>query len=117
MEEYQRLLGAAKAKGMEQLNLILQTICGTGIRVSELPFITAEAVHKGRTEVKCKGKVRVIFLPRKLQKLLQSYMKRRRIRTGSIFITNRGKPVNRSNIWKGMKGLCEYAQVLPEISS
>ncbi len=112
-EEYERLCRTATAKHNERLCLILQTICSTGIRVSELPFITAEAVRDGKTEVSLKGKIRTVFLPKKLQKKLLHYMAVRRIAEGSVFITKNGRPVNRSNIWREMKKLCGEAQVDP----
>ena len=111
--EYARLVDAAKQRGNERLNLILQTICGTGIRVSELPYITAEAVREGKAVVNCKNKTRVIFIPSLIQKLLKQYMKKSGITAGSIFITKSGKPLNRRNIWRDMKALCERAGVSP----
>lgn len=107
--EYMRLLQASKKN--EQLNLVLQTICGTGIRVSELKYFTVEEVRRGEIIVNCKSKTRTILVPGKLKKLLLSYAKRRNIRTGSIFITRKGNPLDRSNIWASMKKLCEAAQV------
>lgn len=109
--EYLRLLAAAKACGNQKLWLIMQTICATGIRVSELRFITAEAVKSGCAEVNCKGKRRSVFLPAKLCRLLSIYLKREGIQQGSVFITRSGRPVNRSNIWAAMKGLCQSAGI------
>ena len=109
--EYLRLLEASR--GQEQLNLILQTICGTGIRVSELRAFTVEAVRTGEVTVQCKSKTRTILVPGKLKKLLLNYARRRRIRGGAIFITKSGKPVDRSNIWARMKRLCHAANVNP----
>ena len=111
--EYLRLLEAAKSQGQERLNLILQTICSTGIRISELEFITVEAAQKGRAEVDCKGKVRVIFLTPKLSKILLRYVKGMKLKSGPIFVTKGGRPVNRSNIWRDMKCLCKEAKVNP----
>ncbi|MBR6740960.1 MAG: tyrosine-type recombinase/integrase [Clostridia bacterium] len=108
--EYRRLLKAAQGTRLE---LVIQTICETGIRVSELRYITAEAVEQGRTSVDCKGKARVIFIPSALRRRLLEYKKRTDIRSGSLFITRSGKPLNRSNIWREMKSLCEKAGVLP----
>ena len=109
--EYLRLLEASKKN--EQLNLVLQTICGTGIRVSELQHFTVESVSRGEIRVDCKGKTRNILVPGKLRKLLLSYAKKRKISAGVIFITRRGTPLNRSNIWAAMKKLCKAAGVAP----
>lgn len=107
--EYLRLLKASKKN--EQLNLVLQTICGTGIRVSELRYFTVEAIKYGEVAVDCKNKTRTILVPGKLKNILLNYAKRRGITSGSIFITRTGKPLNRSNIWSAMKKLCEVAEV------
>ena len=112
--EYIRLVNTAKEKGNERLNLLLQTICGTGIRVSELRFITVEAVRKGEAVVSCKNKTRTVFIVRELQKKLLNYIKVRGITTGCIFITKSGKPMSRCNIWREMKALCEQAGVSPD---
>ena len=112
--EYIRLVNAAKAEGNERLNLILQTICGTGIRVSELQFVTVEAVRKGEAIVSCKNKTRTVFIVRELQKKLLNYIKAKGIATGCIFITKSGKPMSRCNIWREMKALCEQAGVSPD---
>ena len=112
--EYIRLVNTAKEKGNERLNLILQTICGTGIRVSELQFITVEAVRKGEAMVSCKNKTRTVFIVRELQKKLLNYIKYKGITTGCIFITKSGKPMSRCNIWREMKSLCEQAGVNPQ---
>lgn len=109
--EYIRLLEAANAKRNERLNMILQTICSTGIRVSELQYITVEAIHNGTAIVNCKGKSRRVFVVRELQKKLLRYAKKRGIAVGPIFVTRNGKPVSRNNIWKEMKALCEQANV------
>lgn len=113
-EEYARLVLTAGQKGNERLSLILQTICGTGIRVSELPFITVEAARKGVAVVSCKGKTRSVFLVRDLQKKLLRYSAEQNIKNGTIFITRNGNPVSRSNIWREMKNLCKQAGVNPE---
>ena len=105
--EYLRLLEAAK--GRPQLHLILETICGTGIRVSELRFFTAEAVKRGEITVSCKSKTRTILLPGKLKKMLLDHAKKNGICSGAIFITRNGKPLDRSNIWAQMKSLCKKA--------
>ena len=107
--EYLRLLEASKKN--EQLNLVIQTICGTGIRVSELQYFTVEAIRAGQVTVACKNKTRTILVPGKLRKLLLSYVKRKQITSGTIFITRSGAPLNRSNIWAAMKKLCEAAGV------
>ena len=112
--EYIRLVNTAKQKGNERLNLILQTICGTGIRVSELQFITVEAVCKGEAVVSCKNKTRTVFIVRELQKKLLNYIKTKGITTGCIFITKSGKPMSRCNIWREMKALCEQSRVSPD---
>lgn len=112
--EYRRLVKAAFKGNNERLALIIQTICATGIRVSELKFITVEAVKSGRAEVSCKGKYRVIFIPGKLKKILLDYIGKENILSGPVFITRGGKPVNRSNIWRDMKKLCEAAHVPSE---
>ncbi len=107
--EYLRLLEASKKN--EQLNLVIQTICGTGIRVSELRYFTVEAIKHGEVTVDCKSKTRTILVPGKLRKILLNYAKRRRILSGMIFVTRAGKPLNRSNIWAAMKKLCAAAGV------
>lgn len=112
--EYKRLVKTAIAANNERLALIIQTICATGIRVSELQYITAEAVEIGRAEVSCKGKYRIIFIPEKLRKILLNYIKKEKIFNGSVFVTRSGKPVDRSNIWRDMKNLCAAAYVDPE---
>ncbi len=109
--EYLRLLEASKKN--EQLNLVIQTICGTGIRVSELRYFTVEAVKRGEVTVDCKSKTRTILVPGKLKNILLNYAKRQRITSGMIFVTRTGKPLNRSNIWAAMKKLCVAAGVKP----
>ena len=109
--EYMRLLEAAK--GREQLNLVLQTICGTGIRVSELRYFTVEAVSRGEIVVQSKSKTRTILVPGKLKKLLLRYAKDHKIHYGTIFVTRKGNPLDRSNIWAQMKRLCQAAGVNP----
>lgn len=111
--EYVRLVQAAKEKSSERLALLLETICATGIRVSELQYITAEAVAQGEAVVRCKGKTRTIFLPAALCKKLRRYAGKQRLCTGPVFVTRTGKPMNRSNIWREMKALCTRAQVAP----
>lgn len=111
--EYTRLVQAAKRQENERLALILQTICATGIRVSELKAITAEAVCSGRAEICNKGKRRTVFLPEKLRRLLKKYLHRQKKTTGPVFTTRTGRPLDRSNIWRDMKALCESAGVEP----
>lgn len=110
-EEYLRLLNASA--GQEQLNLVIQTICGTGIRVSELKYFTVESMLHGEVVVRCKGKTRRILVPGKLKKLLLAYARRSGISSGAIFVTRGGKPLDRSNIWAQMKRLCRSAGVDP----
>lgn len=109
--EYLRLLEASGKN--TQLNLVLQTICGTGIRVSELRYFTVEAVQHGQITVSCKSKTRTILVPGKLKKLLLNYARQRRITAGAIFLGRSGKPLDRSSIWRQMKQLCESAHVAP----
>lgn len=113
-EEYARLVRAAEREGNQRLSLMIQTICATGIRVSELKFITVEAVKTGRTEIVNKGKRRPVFLPEKLRRLLKTYLQKQKITAGAVFVTRTGKPVDRSNIWRDMKRLCESAGVEPD---
>ena len=112
--EYARLVQAAQRKDNERLALVIQTICATGIRVSELRFITVEAVQTGRAEISNKGKRRLVFLPEKLRRLLRSYARKQKKTAGAVFTTRTGKPLDRSNIWRDMKALCESAGVAPE---
>lgn len=107
--EYFRLLAASKNN--EQLNLVLQTICGTGIRVSELRYFTVEAIRCGEVTVDCKNKTRTILVPGKLRQLLLNYAKRQRIVSGVIFVGRNGTPLDRSSIWRQMKQLCKTAGV------
>ena len=111
--EYARLCEAAEKRN-ERLKLILQTICGTGIRVSELRYITVEAAKQGEAVVNCKAKTRVIFIVKELRKKLLRYAAEQNIKTGMIFITKAGKPINRTNIWREMKSLCKAANVNPQ---
>ena len=112
--EYMRLVNTAKQKGNERLNLILQTICGTGMRVSELQFITVEAIKTGEAIVSLKGKTRSVFIVKELRKKLLRYAAEQKIRSGAIFITRTGRPMSRTNIWREMKNLCEQASVNPK---
>lgn len=112
--EYLRLLNTAKQKKNERLNLLIQTICGTGIRVSELEFITVEAVKSGEAIVTLKGKTRTVFIVNVLKQKLLRYAKEQKINSGAIFITRTGKPMSRTNIWREMKALCKEANVNPD---
>lgn len=107
--EYMRLLKASRHQ--PQINLIMQTICGTGIRVSELKYFTVEAVRRGEIIIHCKSKTRTILIPGKLERLLLNYARKNGIHSGAIFITKHGNPLNRSNIWGRMKHLCQAAGV------
>lgn len=109
--EYERLLKAAQQKQNKKLFYLMQTICATGIRVSELKFITVEAVHKGEALIHCKGKMRVVLLPKQLCKMLKGYILQQHIKQGPVFVSKYGRPLDRSNIWKLMKSLCDYAGV------
>ncbi len=111
--EYTRLIRTAQQKGNERLNLVIQTICGTGIRVSELQFITVQAVRKGEATVSLKGKTRTVFIVKDLKKKLLRYIAEQKIKDGAVFITRTGKPMSRTNIWREMKSLCEQAGVNP----
>ncbi|MBE6534435.1 MAG: integrase [Ruminococcaceae bacterium] len=109
--EYDRLLEAAKQKKNERLYLLMQTICSTGIRVSEVRYVTVEAVWRGIAEINCKGKRRQVFLPKQLCQILKQYIREQKIKSGAVFITKNGNPLDRSNIWSDMKKLCKAANV------
>ncbi len=109
--EYERLLIAAKDKKNERLYYLMQTIASTGLRVSEIKYVTCEAVRQGQAVINCKGKIRQIFLPKKLCQMLKKYIKSRNIKSGSVFITRSGKHLDRCAIWKMLKYLCESAGV------
>ncbi len=113
-DEYFKILHKAKSTNQERLALILQTICSTGIRVSELEYFTVQAVNEGEVNVNCKNKTRSILIPQKLRAGLQRYAKKKGIKTGQIFITKNGKPINRSNVWREMKAICKSAGVSRE---
>ena len=112
--EYARLCRTAERKHNERLNLILQTICGTGIRVSELQYITVEAAKNGEAVVNCKAKTRSVFIVKELKQKLLRYAAEQGIKNGMIFVTRTGKPISRTNIWREMKALCEEANVNPK---
>ena len=109
--EYKRLLKAAGDKKNERLYLLMQTICASGIRVSELKYVTVEAIRLGQAEINCKGKRRKVFLPNTLCKALKKYAQAQKIKSGTVFITKNGNPLDRSNIWSDMKKLCKAANV------
>lgn len=109
--EYERLICVAESNGDYKLSFIIQTICSTGIRVSELKYITVASIKSGRAKVSCKGKNRTIFLPKKLCKALSKYCFENNIVSGIVFVTKNNKAMDRSNIWKMMKRLCKQANV------
>jgi len=109
--EYERLLDAAKAKSNQRLYLLMQTICSSGIRVSELQYVTVEAIKLRKATINCKGKMRIVILPKELCRMLTEYAKTQKITSGSVFVTKTGKPLDRSTIWRMMKALCESAKV------
>ena len=110
-EEYTRLLETARVLGRERLALLIETICATGIRVSELKYITVESMRNGRTEISLKGKIRTILIPGKLCRKLLKYARKRKIASGEIFLTRSGKSLSRRQIWAEMKALCARAGV------
>lgn len=110
-EDYGRLLSTAEGMGKTRLALLMETICATGIRVSEVKYITLEALQAGRAEISLKGKVRTILIPGKLCRKLERYAKKQNIATGEIFLTRRGKGLSRRQIWAEMKALCARAGV------
>ena len=109
--EYERLLAAARERGRERLALLMETICATGIRVSEVRYITVEAAQWGRAEISLKGKIRTILLPGKLCRKLLKYAKKQNTASGEIFLTKSGKSLSRRQIWAELKRLCKYAGV------
>lgn len=112
--EYKRLCQTAKRKNNKRLNLIMQTICATGIRVSELQYLTVEAIKRGEAIVNCKAKTRSVFIVTELKRKLLCWAEEQRIKSGMIFVTKSGKPINRTNIWREMKELCKDANVSPQ---
>ncbi len=109
--EYERLLKAAKSKNNQRLYYLMQTICSSGLRVSELKYVTTDAIRCGQATINCKGKMRIVILPKQLCKMLKEYIKENNIKSGSVFVSKNGKPLDRSNIWSDMKKLCESAGV------
>lgn len=112
-EEYARLVETARRLGRGRLSLLMETICATGIRVSEVRYITAAAVREGRTEIALKGKIRTILLPGKLCRKLEKYARQKKITSGELFLTRSGRPMSRKQIWAEMKGVCRAAGVAP----
>ena len=112
-EEYEKLLAAAQQQGSERLALLLETICATGVRVSEVQHITVEAARRGRAEVTMKGKIRTILIPNKLCRKLLKYAKKTKTASGKIFLTRNGTALSRKQIWAEMKSLCQAAGVSP----
>ena len=112
--EYQALVNEARKNKNERLSLVIQTICATGIRISELSYITVEGARRGEVDVFCKGKRRRVFIVSSLRKKLLRYASKNQITSGTIFITRSGKPISRSNVWRDMKSLCEGSGIPPE---
>ena len=112
-DEYTRLVETAQGLGKTRLALLIETICATGIRVSEVKYITAEALRAGRADISLKGKIRTVLLPGKLCRKLQKYAKKQKITSGEIFLTRSGKGISRRQIWAEMKALCKQARVAP----
>lgn len=113
-EEYKRLLKTAEKRNNEQLCLLMQTICSSGLRVSELSAVTVEAVRTKKATINCKGKMRIVILPDDLCRTLIRYIREQKITSGAVFVTRNGRPLDRSNIWRMMKSLCEQAGVSKE---
>lgn len=113
-KEYEKLLETAKREGRQRLHLLMECIGNTGIRVSEVKYITVEAARAGRADISLKGKVRTILIQKKLCRRLLEYAKKRKIQTGCIFLTRTGKELSRKQIWKEMKSLCRTSGVMPE---
>ncbi len=109
--EYERLVAAAQASGRERLVLLLEIICSTGIRVSEVKYITVEALRQGKAEISLKGKIRTILLPGKLCRKLLKYAKKQKTVSGEVFLTRNGKGISRKQIWAEMKSICARAKV------
>ncbi len=110
-EEYGRLLQAASNRKNKKLFYLMQTMCSLGIRVSELKYVDVTAVKTGQARINCKGKIRIVILPKKLCKILKGYIKESGISKGAVFVSKGGRPLDRSNIWKMLKSLCEEANV------
>lgn len=113
-DEYEHLIEIAEKENSRRLSLIMQTICATGIRISELKFVTVEAICLGQAEINCKGKQRLVILPKKLCAILREFANKTGVKSGSIFISRNGNPLDRSNVWSEMKNLCKKAGIPPE---
>ena len=111
--DYDKLTATARERGQHRLALLMETICATGIRVSEVQYITVEAAQRGKAEVSLKGKIRTILIPAKLCRKLLKYAKKQKTVSGEIFLTKNGTPMSRRQIWAEMKRLCKYAGVEP----
>jgi integrase/recombinase XerD len=109
--EYERLISATDKIGKERLSLLMETICATGIRVSEVRYITVEAAAQGKAEISLKGKIRTILLPGKLCRKLLKYARKNKIASGELFLTRSGRSLSRKQIWAEMKAMCERAGV------
>lgn len=114
MQEYKKLVAAARQKGKKRLAMVIQTLCAMGLRISELSYITVEGIKKGEIDIFGKNKQRKVLIPKKLQKLLLVYIKENNIKSGMVFITSKGKAVDRSNIWREMKALKEETKIKEE---
>ncbi len=112
--EYERLLTAAQCRRNERMYYLMQTVASTGLRVSEIKYVTCDALRTGEATINCKGKIRRVFLPAELCRMLKGFAKRRGITSGSVFVTRSGKPLDRCAIWKMMKDLCDTAGVSKE---
>lgn len=112
-QEYEQLLSTAQVRGQERLALLMEAICATGIRVSEVRHLTVEAAKAGRAEIALKGKIRTILLPRKLCRKLLNYAQKQKTVSGEIFLTRNGNSLSRRQIWTELKRLCKYAGVNP----
>lgn len=111
--DYDALIATARERGQDRLALLMEAICATGVRVSEVKYLTVEAAHRGRAEISMKGKIRTIILPAKLCRKLLKYARKNKTVSGEIFLTRNGKPMSRRQIWAEMKRLCAYAGVEP----
>lgn len=111
--DYDRLISAAQSRGQERLALLMEAICATGVRVSEVKYLTVEAAQRGRAEITMKGKIRVILIPAKLCRKLLKYTRKNKIASGAVFRTRSGNSLSRRQIWAEMKRLCVYAGVEP----
>ena len=110
--EYERLVETARRQGKERLALLIETMCATGVRVSEVRAFTVESVRRGRADISLKGKIRTILIPGRLRKKLMRYIRKKKIASGEVFVTRSGKGLTRQQIWAEMKRLCSRAGVL-----